>query len=46
MNYYDLLGVRPDAPPEQIRTAYRTMAQIFHPDRLSHFKPEARAFAE
>jgi len=46
MNYYDLLGVPPEAPPEQIRTAYRTMAQIFHPDRLSHFKPEARAFAE
>lgn len=46
MNYYDLLGVPPEAPPEQIRTAYRTMAQIFHPDRLAHFKPEARQFAE
>ena len=46
MNYYDLLGVPPDATPEQIRAAYRTLVQLFHPDRLSHLKPEARAFAE
>ena len=46
MNYYELLSVAPDADPDQIRTAYRTLAQIYHPDRLSHLKPEARAFAE
>ncbi len=46
MNYYDLLSVPPDATPEAIRTAYRTLAQIYHPDRLTHLKPEARHFAE
>jgi hypothetical protein len=46
MNYYDLLSVPPQATPEQIRTAYRTLAQIYHPDRLAHLKPEARQFAE
>jgi curved DNA-binding protein CbpA len=46
MNHYDLLGVAPAAAPEEIRAAYRTLAQIFHPDRLSHLKPESRAFAE
>lgn len=46
MNYYDLLGVSPEATPEQIRAAYRTLVQLFHPDRLAHLKPESRAFAE
>jgi hypothetical protein len=46
MNYYELLSVAPEADAEQIRTAYRTLAQIYHPDRLNHLKPEARAFAE
>lgn len=46
MSYYDLLGVPPEASAEQIRAAYRTLVQLFHPDRLSHLKPESRAFAE
>jgi hypothetical protein len=46
MSYYDLLGVPPDATPDQIRAAYRTLVQLFHPDRLSHLKPESRTFAE
>src|SRR6266852_4204858 len=46
MSYYDLLGVPPQAPPEQIRAAYRTLVQLFHPDRLAHLKPESRLFAE
>ncbi|MCM2465779.1 J domain-containing protein [Methanoculleus oceani] len=30
--YYDILGVAPDATPEEIRTAYRTLAKQCHPD--------------
>lgn len=32
-NYYDILRVERDAPPEHIRTAYRRLAQQYHPDR-------------
>ncbi len=46
MNYYDVLGVPRDATPDQIRTAYRALVQLFHPDRLRHLRPEVRDFAE
>jgi len=46
MNYYDVLGVARDATPEQVRSAYRALVQLFHPDRLRHLRPEVRAFAE
>jgi curved DNA-binding protein CbpA len=32
-DYYQTLGVSPDAPPEVIRAAYRVLAQKHHPDR-------------
>jgi DnaJ-domain-containing protein 1 len=32
-NYYSLLGVPQDASPTEIREAYRTLANIHHPDR-------------
>jgi curved DNA-binding protein CbpA len=46
MSHYDLLGVPPEATDAQIRAAYRTLVQLFHPDRLGHRKEESRTFAE
>lgn len=35
MNYYDELGVRRDAPVQEIRQAYRVMVRLLHPDSQS-----------
>ncbi|MEP7357345.1 MAG: J domain-containing protein [Anaerolineales bacterium] len=46
MSHYDILGVPPEASDAQVRAAYRTLVQLFHPDRLGHLKEESRTFAE
>ena len=33
MTYYEELGLRPDATPEEIRQAYRNMVRLLHPDQ-------------
>jgi hypothetical protein len=43
---YQILGVKPDASPEEIKLAYRKRIQEYHPDKVSHLGPELRELAE
>ncbi|QWE98189.1 DnaJ domain-containing protein [Cupriavidus sp. EM10] len=45
-NHYQTLGVSPDADAATIRTAYRRLAQKWHPDRLSKAPEAERKLAE
>ncbi|MFL4470597.1 J domain-containing protein [Tateyamaria armeniaca] len=41
------LGVTPDADPSQIRSAWKAMVRVYHPDQVKHDKTEAnRRLAE
>jgi molecular chaperone DnaJ len=42
-NYYLILGVDPDASPEQIRSAYRCKAKELHPD---HYEGSSKPFRD
>lgn len=47
MNYYETLGVPPDATPDDIKRAYRKMAAKHHPDRggsTAQFQEIQRAY--
>ena len=48
MNYYERLQVSRDASNRQIRTAYRSLALTWHPDRWNspNFRPQDREIAE
>lgn len=46
LDYYSLLGVEPDAPPERLKAAYRERARTVHPDRFANLGPELRRRAE
>jgi curved DNA-binding protein CbpA len=44
-NYYDVLGVAPSAPVDEIRRRYKFLVIAFHPDRFLR-TPEHQALAE
>ena len=46
MDPYEVLGVTPQATLGEVTAAYRTMAQIFHPDRFAGAPENVRSEAE
>ena len=46
MTPYEILGVSPKASPKEITEAYKTLAQIFHPDRFAGSPEHVKAEAE
>lgn len=43
---YEILGVSPDADQKKIRTAYRNLANQYHPDKVTHLGEEFQTLAE
>ena len=41
-NLYNILGIAPNATPDEIKKRYRAMAMRFHPDRNSDEGAQAR----
>ena len=43
---FEVLGVSPTATPEEVNSAYRILAQIYHPDRYQDSPEEVRRASE
>ena len=43
---YTVLGVQPGASEEEIKKAYRSLANKYHPDKVGHMGEEFRELAE
>jgi DnaJ like chaperone protein len=43
---HDVLGIAPNASAEEIRAAYQTLVQKYHPDRVADMGREVREVAE
>jgi curved DNA-binding protein CbpA len=46
LNYYRLLGVPPDSGQQKIKSAYRSLAKRFHPDRNKGSETAAELFRQ
>ncbi len=46
LNFYRLLGVPPDSGQRKIKTAYRSLAKRFHPDRNKGSETAAELFRQ
>lgn len=44
--FYDALGLKPDADLRAVKTAYRKLAAVWHPDKWTRAAPEDAARAE
>lgn len=44
--YYEILGLSPGAPFEQVKAAYRKLSMQYHPDKVNHLGEEFRRVAE
>jgi hypothetical protein len=42
---YEVLGIAPDAAPEEVRAAYRRESQRYHPDKVAHLGEEFQQLA-
>ena len=45
-NPFDVLGIERDASEEEIKKAYRKMANKYHPDKVAHLGKEFQEIAE